>query len=59
MAREEGPILLLIEGNSINRLEEGVVSSSVIANTLKSLRSNTSILYYNISKPYKQVEQRS
>ena len=56
MAREEGLVLLSIEGDLTNRLG-GVVSSSTIANTSKSLRSSASILYYNISKPYKRVEQ--
>ena len=55
LAREEGLVLLSIEGNSTNRLK--VVSSSAIAITLKSSRSSTSILYYNISKLYKRVER--
>ena len=60
LAGEEGLalplLLLLVEGDSIDRLGGGVVSSSVIADTLKSLRSNASILYYNISNPYIRAE---
>ena len=53
MAREIGLIvLLLVEGDLIDRSGGGVVSSSAIADTLKSLRSNASILRYNISNPY-------
>ena len=37
LVKEEGPILLSIEGDSTNRLEGGVVPSSTIANALKSL----------------------
>ena len=62
MAREEGPalpLLLLAESDSIDRLGGGVVSSSIIANALKSSRSNASILRYNISNPYIRVERRS
>ena len=57
LAREERLVLLSIRSNSTNRLGRGVVSSSTIANISKSLRSSASILYYNISKPYKQVER--
>ena len=51
---EEGLALLLlsVEGDLTDRLGGGLVSSSAIDNTLKSLRSNVSILYYNISNPY-------
>ena len=57
MAGEVGlVVLLLVEGNLIDRLKGGVVSSSTIADTSKSLRSNASILHYNISNPYIQVE---
>ena len=51
LAREER-LVLLIGGDLTNRLER-IVSSSAIANASKSSRSSASILYYNISKPYK------
>ena len=63
LAGEEGLALLLlllsVEGDSIDRLEEGAISSGAIDDTLKSLQSNASILHYNISNPYIQVERRS
>ena len=60
MAREVGLVALLsVEGDSIDRLGGGAVSSSIVADTLKSLRSNASILYYNISNPYIQAERQS
>ena len=53
LAREiELVVLLSAKGDLIDRLGGGVVSSSAIADTLKSSRSNTSILRYNISNPY-------
>ena len=52
LAREEGLVLLSIGGNLVDRLERGVIFSSIITNALKSSRSNASILRYNISKPY-------
>ena len=59
LAGEVGLIaLLLVEGDLMDCLG-GVVSSSIVDNTLKSLRSNASILYYNISNPYIQAERRS
>ena len=56
LAREEGLVVLLlalslVEGDLTDRLG-GAVSSSVIDDTSRSLRSSTSILYYNISNPY-------
>ena len=53
LAREEGLVLLSIGGDLVDRLEGGIIFSSVVANTLKSSRSNAFILRYNISKPYK------
>ena len=61
LAREEGLALLLLlstEGDSTDR-SGGAASSSTIDDALKSSRSNTSILRYNISNPYIQVERRS
>ena len=51
-------VLLLVESDLIDRLG-GAVSSSVVDDTSKSSRSNASILYYNISNPYIQVERQS
>ena len=63
LAGEEGPalllLLILVGSDLTDCLEEGAVSSNAIANALKSSRSNASILYYNISNPYIQVERRS
>ena len=62
MAGEEGlalPLLLLAEGDLTDRLGGGVVSSSAIANALKSSRSNAFILRYNISNLYIRAERRS
>ena len=62
LAREEGPalpLLLLVEDDLVDYLVEGAISSSVMDDALKSLRSNASILYCNISNPYIRVERRS
>ena len=59
LAREEGlVVLLLVEGDLIDR-SGGTASSSAIDDTLKSSRSNASILRCNISNPYIQVERQS
>ena len=53
LAREVGlVVLLLVEGDLMDHSGRGVVSSSTIADALKSSRSNASILRYNISNPY-------
>ena len=59
LAGEEGLVLLSIGGDLADRLERGVIFSSVIDNASRSLRSSASILYYNISNPYMRVERRS
>ena len=52
-------LLLLVEGDPIDRLERGATFSNTIDDISRSLRSSASILRYNISNPYIQVEQRS
>ena len=57
LAGEVGLVVLLsVEGDLMDRSGGGVVSSSAIADTSKSLRSNASILRYNISNPYIRAE---
>ena len=57
LAREEGLALLLIGGDLVDRLEGGVIFSSIVIDTSKSLRSSASILRYNISNLYIRVER--